>query len=457
MLKYITTTLPYCNSIPHLGHLLEFLQADVLVRHYRLYQHQTFLNVGIDTHGQKMLEASEKMSMKPDDFINIMESKWKHFCEDFHISYNNFYNTNHIDHYKNVSDVWERFKPYLYTDIYEGKYCKLCEENKTSDVCEFHPNNPLTDVREFNYFFKLADFKDKLIQWIEDNPNFLKPKNKKKELLYFIENISNISISRENLKWGIAVPNHASQTIYVWFEALLNYVFAIGEKKWEDAYVIQICGVDNIRFQGQFWQAMLMALGLKNTNKLLVHGTILDAVGHKMSKSLNNVVNPSNLLIKYPLAAIRYYMIKGLSTYKDSHFDINQMVDLYNNEVVNIGNLFNRVLHLAKDITVVNSSDSVFIKKVDIYENKFIYEMNKFNISVAYHKAMELVDFLNKYINDSKPWESTDKAYIVNNCIYGLNMIVKLYEPLLPNEMAKARSFLTFKTDKSILFNKIEI
>jgi len=282
---YITTTLPYANSNAHVGHLLEFIQADFLTRYFRKHRKEVFFNTGLDEHGLKIYETALSLNRTPQEHVDIQTDIWVKFCKSFNIDYDNFYRTSNQDHKDKVSKIWDNVKDFIYQEEYVGKYCKGCEEfKKDSDLvdnkCSLHKNSELEEVNELNYFLKLTELDKDLLEHIK-NKNFIYPKSKENELVNNIKDVRDLSISRtkEKSPWGIEVPNDKTQTIYVWFDALINYINAIGDEEWDESITIQLCGPDNIRFQGHIWQSILKANGSKFTDKLLVHGTILDEEG----------------------------------------------------------------------------------------------------------------------------------------------------------------------------------
>jgi methionyl-tRNA synthetase len=283
---------------------------------------------------------------------------WLDFCDKFQIKYDSFYKTSDKSHHDKVQIIWNRFveRGDIYKKYYSGTYCLGCESFKiekdlVDGKCQDHPTTPLQLIEEENYFFKLTKYKETLLNWIDLNPDFLQPQYKIEELRNIINSSEDISISRlkENCPWGISVPNDSDQIIYVWFDALLNYIFAAGylteDFKWDR--VIQICGPDNLRFQALIFQSFLESEGIKKSDKLLVHGTILDKDGKKISKSIGNVIDPFDQLQKWGLDAVKYYSLAGLSTYSDSNWNEDELVRLFNNEICNYwGNLVARTLQL---------------------------------------------------------------------------------------------------------------
>ncbi|MGI6484033.1 MAG: methionine--tRNA ligase [Candidatus Dojkabacteria bacterium] len=475
---YITTTLPYVNADPHIGYALESVQADAIVRYFKkkLGNENVFFNVGTDEHGQKIWDKAQEEGLSVQDFIDKYAQRYKDFCKLFFIEYDNFYRTSEDSHHKAAQKFWEKCekKGDIYKKKYAGKYCVGCERFITEKElvegkCPDHGTVP-EDRDEENYFFKLTNYKEELLEWLENNPDVLKPKQKRGELKKIIEEIEDISISRlkENLPWGIEVPNDPEQVLYVWFDALTNYVNVIGfgsdEKKLNEWWPgVQIFGPDNLRFQGAIWQGMLSSAGLKHTKKLLEHGMILGPDGRKMSKTLGNVVSPFEQEEKYGAEVVRFYLLVGISTFADSAYKEDDLVNLYNSRLANnFGNLLNRVIHLSNSKEVeINKEDAVekdFKKKVDDYKKDVENFYDDYEIALAGEKIDELADFGNKYITEKEPWnkelKKEESEKILNNLSYLLKVVIELYYPILPISCEKALVALKNR-ETIILFSKI--
>lgn len=475
---YITTTLPYVNADPHIGYALESVQADAIARYFKkkLGNENVFFNVGTDEHGQKIWDKAQEEGLSVQDFVDKYAQRYKDFCKLFFIEYDNFYRTSDNSHHKAAQKFWEKCeeKGDIYKKRYAGKYCVGCERFITEKElvdgkCPDHGIVP-EERDEENYFFKLTNYKEELLEWLENNPQVLKPRQKRVELKKIIEEIEDISISRlkKNLSWGIEVPNDPEQVLYVWFDALTNYVNVIGfgsnEEKLNEWWpAVQIFGPDNLRFQGVIWQGMLSSVGLKHTEKLLEHGMILGSDGRKMSKTLGNVVSPFEQEGKYGAEVVRFYLLVGISTFADSAYKEDDLVNLYNSRLANnFGNLLNRVIHLAnsKDVEINNEElvENDFKKKVDDFKKKVEVLYDDYEIALAGEKIDELADFGNKYITATEPWnkelkkENSEK--ILNNLSYLLKIVIDLYYPIIPIGCEKALAALE-KRETIILFSKI--
>lgn len=465
---FITTTLPYANSTPHVGHCLEFVQADALARYLR-QENSVDFNIGLDEHGLKIYQAAQALSQDTQSFVDGISVKWKDFCQLFQISYSNFYRTTDLEHHVKVQRYWLKLVKTgdLYKKDYAGKYCVGCEEFKTESVlennkCPLHPTTDLQIIVEQNWFFKLSKYRNKILKYVEDNSSFLKPASKKNELLNLIRDAEDISVSRlsDNLPWGVKVPNDPTQTTYVWFEALLNYLFAAGVENWNSDKVtkVQLCGPDNLKFQALIWQGILLANDNRFTDVLLVHGTILDANGNKMSKSVGNVIDPVEEVSKYGIDAVRYYILKGLNTYSNSNWNSSDLVEIYNTDLCNnFGNLLTRTLHLIEqnNVTLIEPLKE-FKTETDAKRDSSLHYWSKFEFSTAIEKTNELVTFGNKYINDEKPWSNPDKRdTVLSNLYYLLKQTAVLYSPVVPDKASQVLQALEDRK-KVILFNRIK-
>ncbi len=495
---YISTTLPYINSKPHIGHAFEFVIADFLNRYYNAKhttiptkklkknleenfkkEYVSFFNTGVDEHGQKVFQKAIEEGLKPQEYCNNMAKKWENFCNYFGIRFNNFYRTSSKKHKELSQDYLYKIKKYIFQKQYNGKYCMGCESFKTekeikNNKCDLHNNVELQDISETNFFFDLSKFKKIAIDDILVNKNLFS------ELKSIIANFDEISISRENVEWGIPIP-FSNQTMYVWFEALLNYIFAIGynpalsgfldfSEMWKNSLIV--CGKDNLKFQAFILPAILKADEIKPPYKVLVHGMILDKEGVKMSKSLGNVIDPIEQSEKYGINALRYYFLSGLNTFQDSNFSEQDLINKYNNDLANnLGNLISRVFSLDEKINrdasmhcLLNDFDSiVFISpflievKKEIERAQHELEIN-FNIKNSFVILNNLISKANKYYTEQKPFDkkSTNTKEILIELIYLFELIAPFYESVCPGYTNSIDGLLKNNTNKNkILFPKI--
>ncbi|NHZ86457.1 MAG: methionine--tRNA ligase [Planctomycetia bacterium] len=474
---YITTTLPYANSVPHVGHALEFFQGDALARFFRKKygDENVFFNVGIDENGLKLFNTAKDNNKTPQDFVNELSLKWKDFCLQFNISYNCFYRTSEKVHHLNAKMIWSQCNENgdIYKRHYDGLYCVGCESfilerDLLNGDCPHHNEKPVIHSEE-NYFFRLSKYSSQILEYLENSPSFLQPKSKLQELKNFIKNIEDISISRskENLPWGVDVPDDQNHVMYVWFDALTNYISAIGynsdpnnfNKFWPG---VQLCGPDNLRFQGAMWQGILASLNLPFTKHLLVHGTVLGPDGQKMSKSIGNVIAPLDQYEKYGSDVCRYYMLAIIKTYNDCCYRESELKEFYNSNLANnYGNLLYRFIHLAqkKEINIANEDvvESSFRQNVLELKNKSEGQYTNFGISDAALTINKMITFGNQYFHKEEPWkQDTERCEIILNGIsFLLKIASELYYPIIPDGAQKALNALE-KKEKIILFPKLD-
>ncbi len=401
--------------------------------------------------------------------------KWLDFCLKFQISYDNFYRTSSQDHYEGSKRIWNlcNAKGDIYKKHYEGFYCVGCEsflleKDLVDGKCPDHGKEPINHSEE-NYFFRLSKHSKGLIKYIKENPEFIKPVSKTQELLNFVKHMEDISISRnrKNLPWGIEVPEDHEHTMYVWFDALTNYIRVLGFdndlnrfNSWWPG--IQICGPDNLRFQGAIWQGMLSSLGLPFTKKILVHGTIFGPDGQKMSKTLGNVISPLDQYKKYGSDVCRFYMLGVLRAYSDCSYKEGDLKSAYNAHLANnYGNLLNRLIHLGnkKEINILDQSiiQDNFRNEIDDIKMKIEKEYEAFELHNVVSLINEMVSKGNQYIHEQEPWkkEYEEASVILNNVSYLLKAASEFYEPIIPNGAKKALNAIE-KKEKSILYPRIE-
>lgn len=460
-----------------MGHAIEFFQADAYARYFRkkLNPENVFFNLGVDEHGQKLLTTATANNQSPQDFLDTLVPKWEEFCYKFHISYDTFYRTATPDHAKGVKEIWSHCENHgdIYKKYYEGYYCVGCEaflleRDLVDRKCPNHGTVPQYQAEE-NFFFRLSNYSEQLLKWLDENPNFLKPASKFQELRNFIKDILDISISRNRavLPWGIETPSDSNHTVYVWFDALSNYIQTVGYgtdqntfDKWWPA--VQICGPDNLRFQGAIWQGILAALGLPQTKKLLVHGTILGPDNQKMSKSRGNVVSPLDQYEKYGSDLTRFYMLGSLRTYGDTSYRETDLVEQGNTFLSNnYGNLLNRLIHLGNKKNIDINDHQLVDENFKVTVQKFIHKVESyyetFELFDAVATINELLSFGNQYIHEQEPWKKdiSEAKIILCNIAHLLLEASDLLEPIIPEGAVKAIEAIK-KQEKIILFPRID-
>lgn len=457
---YITTTLPYVNEAPHLGFALEIIQADCLARYHNLGGDKIFFNTGTDEHGKKIYQRALEEKKPPQDYVNEYAAKFDLLKKALDLSYNNFIRTTDVHHIKAAQIFWQRCQKN--GDIYKAKqkikYCVGCELEKTESelengCCPLHPNKKIEVIEEENYFFRFSKYQKPLLDYYAKNPQFVVPEYRFQEIKNFVEQgLNDFSISRLKAKmpWGVPVPNDPKHIMYVWFDALINYISALGWpenitafKKWWPG--IQIAGKDNLRQQSAMWQAMLMSAGLPNSKQILIHGFITSA-GQKMSKSLGNVIDPFKLVEKYGTDAVRFYLLKEIPPFSDGDFTISHFEEVYNASLANgLGNLVQRVSKLAQNLEfrIMNSELEFRIKNYKEYNQ--LMESYKYNEVLSW--IWGKITKLDQYINQTKPWEKKgdELVSLLRQPISEILEIAWLLKPLLPATSTKIEKIFTSK------------
>ncbi|MBV22354.1 MAG: methionine--tRNA ligase, partial [Parcubacteria group bacterium] len=335
---YLTTTLPYVNADPHVGHALEFVTADIIARYRRLIGDEVFFNTGTDEYGQKVYTKTLEEKKDPQKYVDEYAEKFKKLKDTLNLSYDNFIRTTDEHHKMAAQEFWKRSiaNGDIEKKLYKSKYCAGCELEKTdSDLvdgcCPEHREQEIQIIEEENYFFKFSKYQKPLLELYKKNPQFVIPDFRFNEIKRFVERgLEDFSISRlkSKMPWGVPVPDDDEHVMYVWFDALVNYISAIGwpddlkkfEKWWP---VTQFAGKDQVRQQAAMWQAMLMSVGLPLSKQIVIHGFITVDNG-KMSKSVGNVISPDDLVAEYGVDALRYYLVRHVHPFEDSDFTMEK-------------------------------------------------------------------------------------------------------------------------------------
>ncbi|MST04272.1 MAG: methionine--tRNA ligase [Candidatus Pacebacteria bacterium] len=482
---FISTSIPYVNAEPHIGFLLEALEADVISRFRRSLGSEVYFLTGTDDNALKNVQSAEKSGMKTQEFVDLNAKKFIELMEKFDISNNDFIRTSKDERHKlGAQKLWNACSADIYKKKYEGLYCVGCESFKTQkelkdDFCELHPGKPLQKVSEENYFFKLSNYQEKLLSLIESGKLRIIPDEKKNEITQFIKmGLEDFSISRSSIRaknWGIKVPGSEDQIMYVWFDALSNYINALGyasddlnfERFWKNGYKIHIVGKDINRFHSVYWPAMLLSAGIELPDTVFVHGFINDENGQKMSKTLGNYVNPFDLLNKYGKDPIRYFFLKEGAHYSDSNFSIKLFEEKYNSDLANgLGNFAARVSTLIEKNGQI-AFDKFNQKNLDIelhaFLDKTILEMAdyllNFKIAEAINSLWGLISYGDAYVNNNKPWSKDltqeRREFLLGNLGFMLYEISRALDVFIPETASKIRDSLKFD-GKNIFSKKIE-
>lgn len=458
---YITTTLPYVNASPHIGFAMEIIRADIVARWKKLNGYNVFFNTGTDEHGQKLFLAAEKSGINVKDYVDEYAQKFKELIPLLNIQSDiHFVRTTDSSHEKAAQEFWNTVfqNGYIYKKDYTAKYCVGCEENKTESQlengkCQIHPNLEIQILEEENYFFKFSEFGQRLLEFYdrierEDGRSFVVPDFRLNEMREFVKRgLEDFSISRlkSKMSWGVQVPNDPEHVMYVWFDALVSYISALGwpdnkdqfDAFWTNGAPVQYCGKDNTRFQSVMWQAMLMAAGLPNSHTIVVNGFITSG-GQKMSKSLGNVINPKEIVVEYGSEALRYFVARELSTFEDSDFTKERFKESYNANLANgIGNLTSRIMKMASD----NLDGPVDVSNSHILP-EFKEQLDKFEISKATDIVWQQISALDLLIQTEMPFKvvKTDPEKgreIISDLVRVLNNIANMLIPILPTTSEK--------------------
>lgn len=471
---YITTTLPYVNAEPHIGFASEIILADVRARYERLQGKEVIFNTGTDEHGLKIWQKAQEEGMDTQSYVDNYAAKFDELKEMLDLSYTNFIRTTDENHKKAAQDLWKRVDAngYIYKKQYKVKYCVGCELEKTDSElvdghCPLHPNKELEIIEEENYFFKFSALQDKLLEFYKNNPNFVVPNKRFNEIKSFVERgLEDFSISRLKAKmpWGVPVPGDEAQVMYVWFDALTNYISTLGwpenqenfEKFWgtiEIPNAIQIAGKDNLRQQSAMWQAMLLAANLPTSKQVFINGFI-GVDGQKMSKSLGNVISPKEMVEKFGIDGTRYLLLTKGTFGEDNDISWEKLTTKYNADLANgLGNLTSRVVKLSENLNLEIE------KKENIFDEENDKLIASFDVDKVLENIWDIVKEDNKYIEDTKPWElakSNEEEFknVMQKLLNDLSLITQMLLPFLPETSEKIKKALETK-ERVILFERI--
>lgn len=453
---YITTAIDYVNAEPHIGHAYQKIIADVLARWNKLQGKEVFYLTGTDEHGQKIAKSAAENKKTPQEFVNLLAPKFENSWKLLDIDFDRFIRTTEEDHKKRVKEFIRLMhkKGDIYKGQYKGLYCEDCEayfteKDLVDGKCKFHPYKEIRILTEEAYFFKLSKYSKKLLELYEKNKEYILPLFRRKEIINRVKaglNDLNITRLKENVSWGIDFPLDNEKIVYVWYEALLNYITGIGwpenekfKKFWPAD--VEILGIDNGWFHCVIWPAMLFSLGIKPPKTILING-FLTFNGKKISKSLGNGISPKTLVEKYSANSIRYYVCRNFVFGQDGDFSEKVLIDRHNNELANkLGNLVSRATALAEKYGI-EKTENKLLKKLKLKQIKILFENYEFD--KVLNEIFTFIDICNEYIQKNKIWETQNKKQLYE-ILDSLKAIAILLWPFIPSASKKISENLGFE------------
>ena len=465
---YITTPIYYPSGNPHMGHAYSSIIADVFARFKRLDGYNVFFLTGTDEHGLKIQKSAEKNNKKTKDFCDNISKIFKNLTKSLNLSNDDFIRTTEERHHKAVQFLWEKLqsKGYIYLSKYKGWYSVSDEAYYNEDEIAEKDGKKISTVsgslvdwvEEESFFFKLSSLQDRLLEFYNKNPEFILPITRKNEVVSFVKRgLKDLSVSRKSFSWGIKVPNDKKHIIYVWLDALTNYISALNYPNLEDKLfksfwpaTLHIIGKDILRFHAIYWPAFLMAAKIEPPSRVFGHGWILSG-DEKMSKSKGNILNPIEIIDKYGIDQLRYYLMKEVSHGSDGNISLKSLENCINSDLANnFGNLCQRVFSFVKNNcskkvqkdNVLSDQDKNLIKETNNLTKNLRIEMDDQKLN-SYMKSTISISFLtNKYINDEEPWKlKNNNVEKMNNILHiSLEQIAKisiLLNPIIPNASTK--------------------
>lgn len=476
---YITTTLPYVNSEPHIGFAMEIIRADIIARGKALQGFEVFFNTGTDEHGAKIYENAVAKGVTPQEYVDKAVENFKALgsllglAQDIPNITFNFIRTTDENHKKSAQVFWNKCLEAgdIYKKNYKIKYCVGCELEKTESEladgkCPLHPSREIEVREEENYFFRFSKYQDYLLELYRSNPSFVIPESRLNEITKFTERgLEDFSISRlkSKMPWGVEVPNDNDHAMYVWFDALVNYISAVGwpsdnekfQKWWiETGGVVHYAGKDNLRQQSAMWQAMLKSAGVPASKQIVIEGFINAEGGVKMSKSLGNGVSPDEIVNEYGADALRYYMAREIPPFEDGIFSKERFKEVYNANLANgLGNLVSRIMKMAQDnlespATIVDFEDM----------NAYFELLNNYEIGKAADLIWKEIGEMDLFIQNNQPFKvvKTDVEAgkkMIESMVVRLYSVARMLNPIMPETSQKIKELVkSNKTPNSPLF-----
>ena len=439
---YVTTAIDYVNAKPHIGHAYQKIVADALARWHKILGEDVWFLTGTDEYGKKVQRSAEKAGKTPKAFVDEISKKFKQAWKALNIDYNRFIRTTDSDHHKIVQDIIKKCDKNgdIYKGEYEGLYCVGCERYYTEKdcpdlICGIH-QKPLEKLKEKSYFFKLSKYKDFLLDLYKKHPEFVLPETRRNEVRNRVkEGLNDLSISRTSFDWGIPFPLEKGHFVYVWVDALSNYISGAGKNQEFWPAQIHLLGKDNTWFHCVYWPAILKSAGYELPKTTFNHG-FLSFNGKKISKSLGNTISPINLAEKYGADSIRYFVLRHfpLGSGNDGDFDEKALVERHNNELANkLGNLVLRIAGLAEK-NGLQKCENKLLKKLKLKDIEKL--IDNFELDKVLNEIFAFIDICNEYVQNKKPWESGDKK-ILYEVVDSIKAIGILLWPFIPETSEK--------------------
>ena len=457
---YITTPIYYVNDKPHIGHAYSTIVADTLARWREVRGEHVVFSTGVDENSQKTVDAAKKNNEEVHSYVDRLAEVWSSTWVRLGISNTDFIRTTEERHIEVVKDIWGRMEAAgdIYKGQYEGLYCKgheafMKEDELTPDgLCPDHKVAPEL-ITEENYFFRLSNYQQKLLEFYDAHGEFVAPAHRFNEVRAFVEQgLEDISFSREKKDWGIPVPNDPNQVIYVWADALVNYISIVGIEGWEEHPAdVHVMAKDIVRFHAVIWPAMLMSAGLPLPGQVISTG-FLTFNGTKMSKSLGNVVDPLDLAERYGNDGLRYFLLREISFGDDGDFSEEKMKERYNSDLANgLGNFAARVLTLAEKEALRHAApDPDFNAVIEVMQRTVYGKIKEYKFADALAAIWSAISFGDRYVNEKKIWEIKDdaaRASALVNLVLLLDAVAMELVPFLPETARKIRASIVHEGD----------
>lgn len=462
---YITTPIYYVNDMPHIGHMYTTVMADVIARYHRLCGQQVYFLTGTDEHGQKIEKSSETQGITPIELADRVVDRYRHLWELLEISNDDFIRTTEDRHQAAVWEIIKRIKTSgdLFRGEYEGWYCAGTEsfvpDSQVKDGKDIESGYPVERLSEASWFFRLSSYQDKLLQWLHENPQCIQPRSRYNEVLRFVEGgLKDLSVSRVSVNWGIPFPGEEDHVVYVWLDALTNYISALGfgsgdSSKYEEFWPadLHLVGKDILRFHCVYWPAFLMAAGLPLPKTIFGHGWWMRDEA-KMSKSLGNVVRPDYLVETFGPDTLRYFLAREMAFGQDSSFSDQAFIERYNADLANaLGNTASRTLSMTQRFLASQVPEIIPENRISTAATETVASYRKSMDNLAPNRALEVVwrllSEINGFLQEKQPWALAKQGETgrqeleetLSSSLEGLRIVSILIEPFIPQAAAKLR------------------